>query len=241
MAMTADTIVLEQGNAAYPGNAQWNYGRSPSDRTHNLQVTYNYDIPGMGKALNLKGLGYLTDHWAFSGITSLQSGAPFNIGCGFAPGAPATTGGTTGTPDITGRCNVVGNPYANLGTNPNGQVYFNAAAIQMNTINFTGPNNSLVGPPVLGNLGGGSGDLSLPRTTNFDLTLTKNIPLGSERRILRLQAQAYNAFNHTEISGLNTSALYGFTTNQITNPGQLGYISAARPNRIMAFVARFQF
>ncbi|HEY4088374.1 MAG TPA: carboxypeptidase-like regulatory domain-containing protein [Bryobacteraceae bacterium] len=241
MGMTADTVVLEQGDRNYPTNEQWNYGRTSYDRTHSGTLTYNYDIPGLAKKFNIKGLGYITDHWGLSGITTVQSGAPFNIGCGFAPGTPGQTGGTTGTPDIGGRCNVIGDPYSNLGANPNGQVYFNAAAIQMNTINFTGPNHSLVGPPVLGNLGGGAGVLSLPRVTNFDMTLTKNIPLGSEKRVLRLQAQGYNVFNHTEISGLNTGAQYGFATNQLTNAGQLGYISAAKNARIMAFVARFQF
>ncbi len=102
---------------------------------------------------------------------------------------------------------MIGNPYSNIGTNGNGQVYFNATAQQLATINYTGPNNSLVGPPVLGNLGGGAGDLSLPRVTNFDMTLSKNVPLGSEKRVLRIQAQAYNVFNHTEISGLQTGAL----------------------------------
>jgi hypothetical protein len=111
----------------------------------------------------------------------------------------------------------------------------------MPTINFTGPNNSLVGPPVLGNLGGGSGDLSLPHVTNFDLTLAKSIPLGSEKRVLKLQAQAYNVFNHTEISGIQTGAQYSFTTNQLTNAQSLGYISGASNARILAFTARIQF
>jgi hypothetical protein len=226
-----------------PSNEQWNYGRTSADRTHNLVLTYNYDIPGLAKALHVKGLGLVTDNWTFSGITSVQSGAPYNIGCGF-PSGTVDNGGTTGsitTTDITARCNVVGNPYANLGTNGNGQVYFNATAMAMNTINFTGPNSTLVGGPAIGNLGGGAGDLSLPRVTNFDMTISKNIPLGSEKRVLRIQAQAYNVFNHTEISGLQTGAQYSFTTNQLTNPGAVGYISTAGPNRIMAFTARIQF
>src|SRR6185437_9625386 len=192
------------------------------DRTHNFVLNYTYDIPGPAKALHLKGLGYITDNWSLSGITSIQSGAPFNVGCGFTSGSPSTVGGTTGTPDLGSRCNVVGNPYANIPTNGNGAVYFNAAAFAQPTINYkslggtSGP-YIVNGGPVLGDLGGGSGLLSLPRVTNFDVTLTKNIPLGSEKRVLRIQANAYNVFNHTEISGLNTGAQYSFTTNQLTN------------------------
>ena len=93
-------------------------------------MTYNYDIPGLAKALGIRGMGLITDHWTLSGITTVQSGAPYNIGCGFASGSPGTTGGTTGTSDISGRCSVIGNPYSNIGTNGNGQVYFNASAIR---------------------------------------------------------------------------------------------------------------
>jgi hypothetical protein len=229
------------GQNGIPGNEQWNYGRTAADRTHNVVLTYNYDIPGLAKHMGVKGLGLVTDHWTLSGITTVQSGSPFNIGCGFVSGTPTTTGGSTGTGDIGSRCQVVGNPYSNIGTNGNGQVYFNATAQQMPSINYTGPNNSLVGPPVLGNLGGGAGDLSLPRVTNFDMTLSKNVPLGSEKRVLRIQAQAYNVFNHTEISGLQTGAQYSFTTNQLTNAQSLGYISSATNSRILAFTARIQF
>jgi hypothetical protein len=94
---------------------------------------------------------------------------------------------------------------------------------------------------VLGNLGGGSGDLSLPRVTNFDVTMSKIIPLGSEKRVLKIQCQAYNVFNHTEISGIGTGAQYNFTTNLLTNGQTIGYENAAANSRIMAFTARFQF
>src|SRR6202012_979556 len=178
--------------------------------------------------LGIRGLGYVTDNWEFSGITSVQSGAPYNPSCGFVSGSPTPNGGGnafTGTADLTQRCEVIGNPYANMPQNGNGQVYFNGAAYQMPAL-FTGPNNSLAGPPALGNISGGSGVLSLPHVTNFDMTLTKNVPLGSEKRVLRLQAQAYNVFNHTEISGINTGISFNYTTNVVTNPAQLGYINA---------------
>lgn len=240
LGITSDTAGATGQNGA-PTNAQWNYGRLGQDRTHNVVLSYSYDIPGPAKALGLRGLGYITDHWTLSGITQIRSGAPFNIGCSFPSGTPSQTGGTTGTSDIAERCEVVGNPYSNIGTNGNGQVYFNANAIQEATINFNGLNHSLVGPPVLGNQGGGAGDLSLPRQTNFDMTLTKNIPLGSEKRMLKLQAQAYNVFNHTEISNIGTGAQYSFTTNQLVNAPTLGYETAANPNRVIAFTVRVVF
>lgn len=120
-------------------------------------------------------------------------------------------------------------------------MYFRASAFALPAL-ATGPNNSLVGPPVLGNLGGGAGVLSLPHTTNFDMTLTKSIPiLGSEKHILKLQVQAYNVFNHTEVSGINTGIQFNPATNVVSNPSAVGYMNAALPNRVLAFTARLVF
>ena len=83
--------------------------------------------------------------------------------------------------------------------------------------------------------------LSLPHITNFDATMTKNIPLGSERRVLKIQVQAYNLFNHTEISGIGSGIQFDKTTGVITNASSLGYINGTQPARILAFSARLQF
>lgn len=224
-------------------NDAWNYGRLGTDRRNNFLFNFNYDIPGPAKALGIRGLGLLTDQWALSGIAQFQSGSPYNPGCAFTSGTQAANGvngGFTGTPDLTQRCQVLGDPLSGIGTNGNGQVYYNPNAIGMPALP-TGPNTSIVGPPAIGNLGGGAGDLTNPHVTNFDLTLTKNIPLGSEKRILRVQAQAYNVFNHTEITSIGSSGQYSPTTNQVTNAATLGYITGATNARVMAFSIRLQF
>ncbi len=228
-------------------NESWNYGRLASDRRNNLQVNYNYDIPGPAKAMGIKGLGLLTDHWSLSGITSFQSGAPFNPTCALTSGAANITGGYSGTPDLAAanatsaiRCNVVGDPTTGMGANGNGTVYFNAAAYAMPALP-TGPNNSIVGPPAIGNVSGGSGSLSNPHVTNFDVTLTKNFALGSEKRVLKIQAQAYNVFNHTEISSIGSGIQLSPTTNLVSNPATLGYITGATNARVLAFSARVTF
>ncbi len=238
------TLSKGLGSTAYTpvvaNNDRWNYGRLASDRRNNIQINYNYELPGVAKAMGVKGLGLITDHWSLSGITSFQSGAPFNGGCGFTSGTASVTGGFTGTPDVGNRCNVIGDPLKGMGTNGNGTVYYNAAAYAMPALP-TGPNNSIVGPPVLGNQGGGSGNLSNPHVTNFDVTLTKSILLGSEKRVLKIQAQAYNVFNHTEISSIGTGAQFSPTTNALTNGATLGYITGATNARVLAFSARIQF
>ncbi len=223
-----------------PDNKEWNYGRVSGDRPQNLQINYSYDIPGLGQKLGFKALGAVTDHWQLSGIISFQSGAPFNPSCGLTSGAASVTGGYTGTPDVSARCEVVGNPLANIPTSGNGKVFFNPAAFALPGI-ATGPNNSMVGPPVLGDLGGGAGVLRLPFITNFDATLTKIVPLGSEARVLKFQLQAYNVFNHPEINAINTGIQFNPSSNVVSNMASLGYASGTLPARVLAFTARFQF
>jgi len=227
-------------NPAVPNNKEWNYGRVSGDRPQNLQINFNYTVPGLGKWLGVKALGALTDHWQLSGIISAQSGAPYNPGCGLTSGAAGVTGGYTGTPDVSARCEVIGNPLANIPTSGFGKVFYNPAAFALPGI-ATGPDNSMVGSPVLGDLGGGAGVLRLPFITNFDATITKIVPLGSERRILKFQLQAYNVFNHTEINAIGTGIQFNPSTNQVSNASSLGYATGTLPNRVLAFTARFQF
>jgi hypothetical protein len=203
-------------------------------------MNFNYDIPGLGKKLGVKALGALTDHWQLSGIISSQSGAPFSPSCGLTSGAASVTGGYTGSPDVSARCEVIGNPLANIPTSGNGKVFFNPAAFALPGI-ATGPDNSMVGSPVLGDLGGGAGVLRLPRITNFDATVSKSVPLGSEKRLLKFQAQAYNIFNHTEINALGTGIQFTPSTNQVSNASSLGYATGTLPNRVLAFTVRLQF
>jgi hypothetical protein len=236
----AYTFSKALGTTAYtpgiPNNEEWNYGRLSTDRRSNLQVNYSYDLPNLAKRYSVKGLGLLTDHWIFSGIFSIISGVPFNPGCSTTSGSPSVSGGYTGTPDITQRCEVIGNPLANI---PAG-TYFNPAAYAMPAL-ATGPDNSIVGPPVLGNQGGGAGALTYPHVTNLDLTITKSVPLGSEKRLLKFQVQAYNALNHPEFNAMNTGIQFNPTTNAVSNATAVGLPTGTLPARVMAFSARLQF
>jgi hypothetical protein len=209
-----------------PNNESWNYGRLSFDRRQNFQFNYTYNFPDLGKKMNSKLLGLITDHWILSGIFSIQSGAPFNPG---GPNVNGTAPDYTGTPDVGARVNVVGNPMANV---PAG-LYFNPAAFAPPAL------GSNITTPVLGNLGGGSGVMSLPKVVNLDATMSKFIPLFGERRGLRLQAQAYNVFNHPEYNGVGTGLTWDASGNQ--NSVSAGVFNSTLPARIMAFSARFEF
>jgi hypothetical protein len=209
-----------------PNNESWNYGREGYDRRQNLQFSWAYDIPNLGRKVNSKILGAFTDHWTLSGILSIQSGAPFNPG---GPNVNGTAPDYTGTPDVTGRVNVIGNPMANV---PAG-LYYNPASFAPPALGST------ITTPVLGDLGGGSGVLSLPHWTNVDATMSKFIPLFGERRGLRIQAQAYNVFNHTEYNGVGTGLTWDANGNQTSLTA--GVFNSTLPARVMAFSARIEF
>jgi hypothetical protein len=136
----------------------------------------------------------------------------------------------TGTPDISARPVVVGNPLADV---PSGYL-FNPAA-------FTVPApGTSIKTPVLGNLGGGAGVLSYPHVTNLDATMTKFIPLFGERRGLKLQVQAYNALNHPQFNSVNTSITWD-ANGVVNNLATAGVFNGTFPARILAFQARFEF
>ena len=128
---------------------------------------------------------------------------------------------------------VVGDPYANV---PAG-AYFNPAAFALPALGTVSPTT-----PALGNLQGGSGVLSLPLVSNWDMTMAKFIPVGlGERRGIRIQVQAYNAFNHTQINALNTGIQFNPANGAVVNPAVAGTANNALPNRILAFGVRFEY
>src|SRR5262249_39038266 len=88
-----------------------NYGPSYQPTPHVLVVNYIYELPNLGKRLNLRPLGWVTDHWAISGITQWHSdirvGVPVIAFTGSTTTNPVAnwTGGAEGA-----RMLVVGNP-----------------------------------------------------------------------------------------------------------------------------------
>ena len=209
-------------------NHSWNYGNLSTNRPHNLQVNWSYDLPKTSTYIG-KILGAVTDHWTFSGVASVQSGALYNPSFSFSSG---TVPSYTGTSAVTARMLVVGNPFANI---PAGSL-FNPNAFALPVLGTNSPST-----PILGDMGGGGGLLELPHVTNFDMTMSKFVPVFGERRGLKIMVQAYNIFNHTEISGLNSTIQFNPTSGIVSNPAVAGTPNATLPNRILAFTLRFEY
>ncbi len=233
---TYDSLLTPaQNNARY-------YGPSGTDRRQSLLINYSYDLPNITKKWDNAFLGFALDNWTFSGLTTFQSGAPFT---------PSYSGGdVTGSGSETARPNYVGGEgnltaidfgsCTSWGTPGPGVKYiFNPCA-------FAPPVQSA---SFVATANGGAGGLKYTGCTatclgtvgqdmfyghglnNFDLTLEKRFPIGKEgRRAFRFQFQAYNAFNHPQFTGVNTSVTYLTTfCNAKGNPCGL-----ANPNAVGA-------
>jgi hypothetical protein len=196
-----------------------NYGPAGFDRPHVFVANYIYDTPKIGERLGWKPLGWITDDWQISGMTTLQSGSPFTPGFGLVR-SEEWTGSAEGA-----RVDVVGNPHLSKSERAFDR-WFNTAAFAM---------------PAKGTFGtGGVNYMRNPGINNWDLSITKKIPLGSEQRWLQFRTEMFNAWNHTQYSGVGTGTSFDNTTGKNTST-TFGVISAARPPRIMQLSLKLYF
>ena len=77
-----------------------------------------------------------------------------------------------------------------------------------------------------------------PGIHNWDLTGYKNFAV-RERVRFQLRGEFYNAFNHTQWSGVDTTARFDGTGRQVN--GQFGWITATRPARRIQIALRVNF
>jgi len=145
-----------------------------------------------------------------SGITSVISGAPF------MPGFSTTDG-----VDLTGsaegaRITIAGDPRLDK-SQRNFYRNFNIDAFQRTPrLNF-------------GNAGVGM--LTGPGINNWDVNVSKRVPLFSEARYIQFRTEMFNAWNHTQFSGLYTTARFDTAGKQV-DPNFGAFSSARTPRTI---------
>ena len=206
-----------------------NYGPQDFDRRHNFNINWVYELP---KATSNKVFGLAANGWQISGIYRYQTGAPYNVGFNI----PGLSGyGVTGTQQIEGgRIAVLGNP----GTGATSDPYR-----QFDVTRFTTPG--------LGSLGLESGRnfLYRPPINALDATLQKDFSIKEKAR-LTLRLDAFNALNHTQFDGINSTlnvrSLADPTPTNIAsdtagNRAGFGAVTSVRPPRVMQISLRVQF
>jgi len=196
----------------------WNYGKSDFDRTHIVEINWLWDLPAATKLVNNKVVGAIADHWELSGIASFISGAPSGITLSTTNGLDIPGGGDGVRPLV------LSNPIL--------------PKSQRNILQYF--NTSVFALPAIGTAGNAPRDVVRgPGTNNFDMTVFKNFPIREKVR-LQLRFEAYNAFNHTQFSGMNTTAQFNPSTGQQVNAA-FGTLTSARTARVGQASLRVSF
>jgi hypothetical protein len=196
---------------------QWNYGFSQMDRTHNLRINFLYDLPSTPWKNVVSD--WTLNGWQVSGITAFISGGPANVGF-----STSNNKDFTGTPS-TGARIVVLDKVDLPKSERSFTRYFRTDVFQL---------------PAVGTLGtGGKWLLRGPGTNNWDLSLVKNFPIREPLK-LQFRAETYNTFNHTQYSGINTTAPFDAQGKPITT-STFGQVTSTRTPRQMQLALRFTF
>jgi hypothetical protein len=153
-----------------------------------------------------------------SGITTLMSGAPLGIGY-----STVTAMDVTGTATQGARVVVTDDPIL-----PKSERTFSR---NFRTEVFQLPAVGTVGNAATTQIRG-------PGVNNWDISVFKDFPIREQMRF-QFRAEAYNAFNHTQFSGLDTAARFDAQGRQVNT--RFGEFTSARSPRIMQFALRFYF
>lgn len=215
----------------------WNYGPANFDQTHMFVFNYVWDLPKPSKFVDSSGaklvVGSIFDNWQVSGIATMASGLPQGIGFDTVSGLDLSGGGD-GT-----RANMIARAQLAHGERTFDR-WFNTEAFALPNLPYEtspGSNDWVIDP--------GNAPISpvrAPGQNNWDITLMKKFPLKSESRSLQFRFEFYNAFNHTQFSGIETYAVFNDTTAGFPQVNSdFGRVTSTRQPRVIQLSIRFEF
>jgi len=194
----------------------WHYAMASFDRTHIFKLNYLWSLPGFRRSV--APLRWVSSGWQLSGIASFISGAP--LGVGFTQ---VTATNITGTPSISPRVVVTGNPVI-----PKSERSFSH--------NFR---TDVFQPPAVGTLGNAARTLIRgPGINNWDMTMVKSFPI-RERFRAQIRSEFYNAFNHPQFNAVDTTARFDAQGRQVNT--RMGEFTGARKSRVIQMAVRLSF
>jgi outer membrane receptor protein involved in Fe transport len=198
----------DDGTNVNPFNARVaEYGPLFYDRTHVLVFNYVYNLPKLVKSHSAAGKvgGAIANDWQFSGITTMMTGQPDNLGFSIS-GIGNLNERYTGSPDVGPRI-VIGSPPSY----PKGIYQWMIPA-------------GLALPVVKGSKGFDSAPRSIrrPGDHDWDISVFKNIPMPRESMKLQLRVEMFNAINHSRFNDFNRTAQFNQAGQLINLPTALG-------------------
>lgn len=214
-----------------------NYGRFNFDRTHNFVLNYVYRVPSLSKYWDNAVSRTMFGGWELSGITSFISGAPSGVGYALVQARDLVGGSGAG---VDSRIVMVDNPV--ISRNQRNSICSHAFAATNTTAQTTAVGgchlnvNAFRPPTAAGDFGRGNAPrdvFRLPGTNNWDISVFKNFNLAPEGKVrLQYRLEMYNAFNHTQFTGVDTTARFDANNNQV-NALFGSYTAAANARRIV--------
>jgi len=204
--------------------------RGESNQSHRNRFVYSgIWAPGYGKNWQAWAKLPLTG-WRITGIGTMESGDALTVTNG-GPGTPCPTSdaGTSVCPTGYGSSAQDGAGFDQLNVSGNPNIGHGKRTIyqQFNTSKFSLPAMNVRGDSGLGTVRG-------PGQNNVDLSIAKTFPL-FESLHLEFRADAFNAFNHTQWTGMNTT--YPSGSSQFP----FGMVNGAREARIGQVAAKLVF
>jgi Carboxypeptidase regulatory-like domain len=167
----------------------WRYDVGPGgyDRTHNAAVNFIYDIP-VFRHNQSRAVRTLLGGWSVSGIATIVSGLPVNIGISGAQGG-------NGLPNATNRPDLVSQiTYPNAVNAAGDHViqYIDASSFAL---------------PAVGSFGNlGHNAVRGPGRDNWNVSLFKSFWFNEERGSrFELRFETFNTFNHTQFNGVSNN------------------------------------
>jgi hypothetical protein len=203
-----------------------NYGPAGFDRPDVLVSNFYYDLPKLGTMMHFAPAKVVFDNWNISGIWTVSSGSPFTPGLGWTT-STEVTGSTEGA-----RVNIVGS----CGGQKTFMSWFNTGMVQAPVVGQWGSPNV-----TMANFGNAGVNVCRnPGTNNWDLAIGKRIPIFKEGRFIQFRSEMFNAWNHTQYSGLDTGTQFNPTTGVQSNP-TFGRVNGARGPRVIELSLRVVF
>ncbi len=222
------------GVARYLDWKVWNYGLAGYDRPNVFTFYFLYDIPKLSRLLPNPVVKALFDGWQISDITSFIAGAPMGVSMSTSPSVNFTGGGDGARPIM------IGNPVLS-GSKRTIDTWFNAAAYAEPVPLGTGGLCPATGCPALTilNIGDAANtQFRGPGVNNWQTSLFKNFTVKEHYRC-QFRFEAYNTFNHTQFSGVDTGIQ--FNAAGVNTSASTGNISSARDPRYLQLALRLMF
>ena len=220
-ALDASDAYSQQIDAFVPAKSR-NYGPAGFDRKHVYSANFYWSLPKLSKS-SARALRVAANGWELAGVIRLNSGGPFTPGYALLNGINSPTGSAS-----EGARPQVLDPNAPVASR------FGPPPEPLGQANVPWTVQSTT--PQIGNLG--KNTLIGQGTENLDLSLYRTLRF-TEKIGGQLRVEGYNALNHTQFAGVDTTLRFdptGAMYNTLFNTP-----TSARPARRIQLALRINF